>query len=227
MTSGCWSGWRGRAPRLRRDPPCPWPTAGTPAPPAPPPWPTGGATSRPASRLSPASGATRRDGPGLGLCGRGAGPHLPGRRQRRGGGARRNRPGRSCPGPGPAQPPHHRGRSPDTYAKAILCDSPVYFSMVLPEAERECVWQAGLAPHHEVELEDAGHPPSTNWASTGTALLAGGVGSVMNLLPDGAEGYTGTLFFLPLSEDNTYGIVYQQVAVRPDGTSGQWSRWGI
>ena len=39
----------------------------------------------------------------------------------------------------------------------------------------------------------------------------------MNLLPDGAEGYTGTLFFSPLSEDNTYGIVYQQVAVRPDG----------
>ncbi len=29
--------------------------------------------------------------------------------------------------------------------------------------------------------------------------------SVMNLLPDGAEGYTGTLFFSPLSEDNTYG----------------------
>ena len=39
----------------------------------------------------------------------------------------------------------------------------------------------------------------------------------MNLLPDGAGGYTGTLFFSPLSEDNTYGIVYQQVAVRPDG----------
>ena len=106
----------------------------------------------------------------------------------------------------------------DTYAKAILCDSPVYFSMVLPEAERECVWQAGLAPHDEAELEDVldtspfnelgfhWHRPS--WLAEW---------SVMNLLPDGAEGYTGTLFFSPLSEDNTYGIVYQQVAVRPDG----------
>lgn len=106
----------------------------------------------------------------------------------------------------------------DTYAKAILCDSPVYFSMVLPEAERECVWQAGLAPHDEAELEDVldtspfnelgfhWHRPS--WLAEW---------SVMNLLPDGAGGYTGTLFFSPLSEDNTYGIVYQQVAVRPDG----------
>lgn len=106
----------------------------------------------------------------------------------------------------------------DTYAKAILCDSPVYFSMVLPEAERECVWQAGLAPHNEAELEDVldtspfnelgfhWHRPS--WLAEW---------SVMNLLPDGAGGYTGTLFFSPLSEDNTYGIVYQQVAVRPDG----------
>lgn len=106
----------------------------------------------------------------------------------------------------------------DTYAKAILCDSPVYFSMVLPEAERECVWQAGLAPHDEAELDDVldtspfnelgfhWHRPS--WLAEW---------SVMNLLPDGAGGYTGTLFFSPLSEDNTYGIVYQQVAVRPDG----------
>ena len=106
----------------------------------------------------------------------------------------------------------------DTYAKAILCDSPVYFSMVLPEAERECVWQAGLAPHDEAELEDVLDTSPFNelgfhWHSP--SWLA--EWSVMNLLPDGAEGYTGTLFFSPLSEDNTYGIVYQQVAVRPDG----------
>ena len=102
----------------------------------------------------------------------------------------------------------------DTYAKAILCDSPVYFSMVLPEPARELAWQTGLAPYQEVELEDSPfwtlgfhwHRPS--WLAEW---------SVMNLLPDGAEGYTGTLFFSPLSEDNTYGIVYQQVAVRPDG----------
>ena len=102
----------------------------------------------------------------------------------------------------------------DTYAKAILCDSPVYFSMVLPEPARELAWQTGLVPYQEVELEDSPfwtlgfhwHRPS--WLAEW---------SVMNLLPDGAEGYTGTLFFSPLSEDNTYGIVYQQVAVRPDG----------
>lgn len=102
----------------------------------------------------------------------------------------------------------------DTYAKAILCDSPVYFSMVLPEPARELAWQTGLAPYQEVELEDSPfwtlgfhwHRPA--WQAEW---------SVMNLLPDGAEGYTGTLFFSPLSEDNTYGIVYQQVAVRPDG----------
>lgn len=102
----------------------------------------------------------------------------------------------------------------DTYAKAILCDSPVYFSMVLPEPARELAWQTRLAPYQEVELEDSPfwtlgfhwHRPS--WLAEW---------SVMNLLPDGAEGYTGTLFFSPLSEDNTYGIVYQQVAVRPDG----------
>ena len=102
----------------------------------------------------------------------------------------------------------------DTYAKAILCDSPVYFSMVLPEPARELAWQTGLAPYQEVEMEDSPfwtlgfhwHRPA--WQAEW---------SVMNLLPDGAEGYTGTLFFSPLSEDNTYGIVYQQVAVRPDG----------
>ena len=101
-----------------------------------------------------------------------------------------------------------------TYAKAILCDSPVYFSMVLPEPARELAWQTGLAPYQEVELEDSPfwtlgfhwHRPA--WQAEW---------SVMNLLPDGAGGYTGTLFFSPLSEDNTYGIVYQQVAVRPDG----------
>ena len=86
--------------------------------------------------------------------------------------------------------------------------------MVLPEEGREAVWKDTLVPYQEVELEDSPfwtlgfhwHRPS--WLAEW---------SVMNLLPDGAEGYTGTLFFSPLSEDNTYGIVYQQVAVRPDG----------
>ena len=102
----------------------------------------------------------------------------------------------------------------DTYAKALLSDSPLYYAMVLPEEGREAVWKDTLVPYQEVELEDSPfwtlgfhwHRPS--WLAEW---------SVMNLLPDGAEGYTGTLFFSPLSEDNTYGIVYQQVAVRPDG----------
>ena len=102
----------------------------------------------------------------------------------------------------------------DTYAKALLDDSPLYYAMVLPEEGREAVWKDALVPYQEVELEDSPfwtlgfhwHRPS--WLAEW---------SVMNLLPDGAEGYTGTLFFSPLSEDNTYGIVYQQVAVRPDG----------
>lgn len=102
----------------------------------------------------------------------------------------------------------------DTYAKALLSDSPLYYAMVLPEEGREAVWKDTLVPYQEVELEDSPfwtlgfhwHRPS--WLAEW---------SVMNLLPDGAGGYTGTLFFSPLSEDNTYGIVYQQVAVRPDG----------
>ena len=105
-------------------------------------------------------------------------------------------------------------RALDTYAKALLNDSPLYYAMVLPEEGREAVWKDALVPYQEVELEDSPfwtlgfhwHRPS--WLAEW---------SVMNLLPDGAEGYTGTLFFSPLSEDNTYGIVYQQVAVRPDG----------
>lgn len=102
----------------------------------------------------------------------------------------------------------------DTYAKAILCDSPVYFSMVLPEPARELAWQTGLAPYQEVELEAS---PFWELGFTWSRPAWQAEWSVLNLLPDGSGGYTGTLFFSPLSEDNTYGIVYQQVAVRPDG----------
>ena len=106
----------------------------------------------------------------------------------------------------------------DTYAKAILCDSPVYLSMVLPEGAREDAWQAGLAPHDEAELEDAlDASPFNELGYRWSRPAWQAEWSVMNLLPDGAGGYTGTLFFSPLSEDNTYGIVYQQVAVQPDG----------
>ena len=43
----------------------------------------------------------------------------------------------------------------DTYAKALLNDSPLYYAMVLPEEGREAVWKDTLVPYQEVELEDS------------------------------------------------------------------------
>ena len=54
----------------------------------------------------------------------------------------------------------------DTYAKALLNDSPLYYAMVLPEEGREAVWKDALVPYQEVELEDSPLAPP---------LLAGGV----------------------------------------------------
>ena len=110
----------------------------------------------------------------------------------------------------------------DTYAKAILCNSPVYFSMVLPEAAREPAWQAGLVPHDEAALEDALDASPFNGLGYRWSRPAWQAEwSVMNLLPDGAGGYTGTLLFTPLDGDDTLGLVRQEVAVRPDG--GFWT----
>jgi len=74
----------------------------------------------------------------------------------------------------------------DTYAKALLSDSPLYYAMVLPEEGREAVWKDTLVPYQEVELEDSPfwtlgfhwHRPS--WLGGGAGnkplpLLAGGV----------------------------------------------------
>ena len=102
----------------------------------------------------------------------------------------------------------------DTYAKAVLCDSPVYFAMVTPEKERAQVVQAVEAPFEEVDLNDSlfwelnFHWSRPAWQAEW---------SVMNLLADGAGGYTGTLFFVPLEGDETKGVAVQQVAVRPEG----------
>ena len=102
----------------------------------------------------------------------------------------------------------------DTYAKAVLCDSPVYFAMVTPEKERAQVVQAVEAPFEEVDLNDSlfwelnFHWSRSAWQAEW---------SVMNLLADGAGGYTGTLFFVPLEGDETKGVAVQQVAVRPEG----------
>ena len=102
----------------------------------------------------------------------------------------------------------------DTYAKALLSDSPLYYAMVAPEASRQAAMEQACAPYQEAELEDSPfwelgfrwHRPA--WQAEW---------SVMNLLPDGAGGYTGVLFFTPFSYDETFGLAYQSVAVRPLG----------
>ena len=102
----------------------------------------------------------------------------------------------------------------DTYAKAVLCDSPVYFAMVTPEKERAQVVQAVEAPFEEVDLYAS---PFSDLGYRWTRPAWQAEWSVMNLLADGAGGYTGVLFFTPLSNNETQGLVYQSVAIRPLG----------
>ena len=100
----------------------------------------------------------------------------------------------------------------DTYAKAVLCNSPVYFVMAVPEEERAQAIQAVGEPFEEVDLNDSlfwelnFHWSRPAWQAEW---------SVMNLMADGAGGYTGTLFFTPLDGYESKGVVTQQVAVRP------------
>ena len=91
--------------------------------------------------------------------------------------------------------------------------APVYYAMVPPEEGREAVGRTPWSPYQRWSWRT---PLSGPWASTGTPPSWLAEWSVMNLLPDRGGGPSGTLFFSPLSEDNTYGIVYQQVALRPD-----------
>lgn len=102
----------------------------------------------------------------------------------------------------------------DTYAKAVLCDSPVYFAMVTPEEERAQVVQAVEAPFEEVDLYAS---PFSDLGYRWTRPAWQAEWSVMNLMTDGTGGYTGTLFFVPLEGDETKGVAVQQVAVRPEG----------
>ena len=102
----------------------------------------------------------------------------------------------------------------DTYAKSVLCDSPIYFAMVVPEKGRSQVWQAAREPFEEEELDDS---PFSDLGYVWSRPAWQSEWSVMNLWPDGAGGYTGTLFFTPMDGDETKGIVVQQVAVRPSG----------
>ena len=102
----------------------------------------------------------------------------------------------------------------DTYAKALLCDSPLYYSMVLPEDLRQAAVEAASSPYQEAELENS---PFWELGFRWSRPSWQAEWSVMNLLPDGAEGYTGVLFFTPLNGDDTLGLAYQPVAVRPLG----------
>ncbi|MCI7473422.1 MAG: M56 family metallopeptidase [Clostridiales bacterium] len=102
----------------------------------------------------------------------------------------------------------------DTYAKAVLCNSSVYFAMVAPEEERTQAIQAVGEPFEEVDLYAS---PFSDLGYCWTRPAWQAEWSVMNLLPDGAGGYTGTLFFVPLEGDETKGVAVQQVAVRPEG----------
>ena len=105
----------------------------------------------------------------------------------------------------------------DTYAKAVLCDSPVYFAMVTPEEERAQVVQAVGEPFEDVDdqyLEGSLFGRLGFWWSRPAWQAEW---SVMNLMADGAGGYTGVLFFTPFSHDETQGLVYQSVAIRPLG----------
>ena len=106
----------------------------------------------------------------------------------------------------------------DTYGKSILCDSPLYRFMVLPEGEeQQQAWSDSLLPYREQELEN--YPLWDFWdlGFSWSRPAWQAEWQAVNLLPDGAGGYTGWLFFLPLREDDTCGAMAQQVAVRPDG----------
>ena len=102
----------------------------------------------------------------------------------------------------------------DTYAKAVLSNSPLYLYMVSPPEQAEEWFQAACKPPHEngVALDDLfdqlGYWKMGAWQAEW---------SVMNLMTDGTGGCTGTLFFVPTEGYETKGVLTQQVAVRPQG----------
>ena len=102
----------------------------------------------------------------------------------------------------------------DTYAQAVLCDSPVYYAMVAPEGDRQQAQQQATQPFEEADLYSS---PFWELGFTWSRPAWQAEWSVMNLMADGTGGYTGTLFFIPLNGHDTMGVVVQQVAVRPEG----------
>ena len=100
----------------------------------------------------------------------------------------------------------------DTYAKALLDDSPLYLSMVSPRSELPALYDTfarGIrlcldAPFGEADFCKRNGAWHAEW-------------SVLNLRPDGAGGYTGTLFFTAVDTPDVTQCVSQEVAVHPDG----------
>ena len=106
----------------------------------------------------------------------------------------------------------------DTYAKAVLCDNPVYYTMVLPETKRsEALLEAQVPYEYYAQVQSIDDSSFAPLGYTWSRPAWQAQWQVFNLLSDGKGGYTGILFFLPLSGDNTHGVLAQEVAVRPDG----------
>ena len=99
----------------------------------------------------------------------------------------------------------------DTYAKALLCDNPIYYAMACPQLGS---WQAGLLPRQvgeDFESSLFGQAGFQRWSRPAWQAIW----HVYSFLPDGAGGYTGLLLFIDATEPSL-GLG-QQVAVRPDG----------
>ena len=104
----------------------------------------------------------------------------------------------------------------DTYAMALLNNSPLYLYMVSPAEEAPALFRAACRPSHEngLELDGGLFDELGFWKSNGAWMAEW---SVMNLISDGDGGYTGALFFLPVEGTGAERGVTQQVAVRLDG----------
>ena len=100
----------------------------------------------------------------------------------------------------------------DTYAKALLNDSPLYLSMVSPRSELPNLFRAF---DRDTRLcLDTPFAEADFWIKNSAWLAQW---SVFNLRPDGDGGYLGTLFFTAVDTPYITQCVSQEVAVRPDG----------
>ena len=115
----------------------------------------------------------------------------------------------------------------DTYAKALLEDSPTYMMMAAPEEDQESCLQPPRPGR-------AGRPfPLEPWAFRRKMVAQAGVGGLQPA--GGTDGnYTGLLvldayptWFAHSHEEVQSVAVSQPVQVFRRGTSGRWSPWRI